>query len=314
MFFPHHGKRARAFRGMFPLRRLRCAFAKSPPSVALFCLASAEGIESEEDEGGADEEGGPLGGFAEKQEGNGDAERDFQIVHDGQRTGGNLTRATVPKEKADAGGDEAKINENAPLFGGGRGRVVAERERQGQRSQHRHAAEVQPEEDVAVGQGARQSRENGAVGELAGGEAKVGDLHEQNAPKGRGGFKLGPSNPGGAGDGEQGGDEVAEMEAALGCVIQDRDKKGRQNGEERDFVGLQPMEAGHVGPVHQAKLNRAGDEKTDGAAPRDAADKRQKDGGAERQPHPCQPARRQIAETIANQAKRKRPKERNCRE
>ena len=125
--------------------------------------------DGEAHEGGADRQADPVGGFAEDDEGNGDRERDFGVVHRGEGAGADARCAEIPEEEAKAGGDEAEIEEDEELGSfeidgnvAGEGRGEGDEESTG----------VEEREDVAVAEGGLLGAET-AVEDLAEGEGEV---------------------------------------------------------------------------------------------------------------------------------------------
>ena len=114
----------------------------------------------------------------------------------------------------------------------------AEREREGQGHwrQDRETAEMHPEKHAVVGQGLFEAGHERAIGELAGGEAEIGNLDEQEADERGGGFEFGPLDDRGAADGQRGGHEIKRAEPPRTEIAQQRDQDRRHDGEEQHAV------------------------------------------------------------------------------
>ena len=94
-------------------------------------------------------------------------------------------------------------------------------------------------------------------------------------------------------------------------IVQAGDEQRGYDGKQGDFMGLQLAEAGHVGEVHEAELDGAGGKKSQPGFPRQAADERQENEGAEGETHSRQPGGGQAGKTVADQAERKGPDQRH---
>jgi hypothetical protein len=231
--------------------------------------------DGEAHEGGADGEADPVGGFSEDDNGDGDGERDFGIVHRGEGAGGDARRAEIPEEETEPGGDEAEVEEDEELGCLEIDGDVA-RERRGERDDE--GTGVEEAEDVAVAEGGLLGAET-AVEDLAEGEGEVGELDERDAgERARGGYGL-YDDGGTAEDGEERGEERADPERAVKGVGEERDEKGGREREQRDFVAFQEAEALVVGEIHEAELHRADAGEREGGARGESAkaEKREED-------------------------------------
>ena len=231
--------------------------------------------DGEAEEGGADGEADPVGGFSEDDKGDGDGDRDFGVVHRGEGAGGDARRAEIPEEETEPGGDEAEVEEDEELGCREIDGDVA-RERRGERDGE--GTDVEEAEDVAVAEGGLLGAET-AVEDLAEGEGEVGELDERDAgERARGGYGL-DDDGGTAEDGEERGEERADPERAVEGVGEERDEKGGREREQRDFVAFQEAEALVVGEIHEAELHCADAGEREGGARGESAEaeKREED-------------------------------------